>query len=38
MLLSPVPETDGLTRDDVVAISKTWWVFLIMGALSVAPG
>ena len=38
MLLSPVPETDALSRDDVVAISKTWWVFLIMGTLSVIAG
>ena len=38
MLMSPVPETAGLTRDDVVALSKTWWLFLIMGALSVVAG
>ena len=38
MLLSPVPETDSLTREDVVTISKTWWVFLIMGTLSVVAG
>jgi uncharacterized membrane protein HdeD (DUF308 family) len=38
MLMSPVPETETLSRDDVVEISKTWWVFLIMGALSVIAG
>ena len=38
MLMSPVPETDDLSRDDVVEISKTWWLFLIMGTLSVIAG
>jgi len=38
MLMSPVPETDDLTRDDVEAIAKTWWLFAIVGALSVIAG
>ena len=38
MLLSPITETDALSAEDVVAISKTWWVFLIMGTLSVIAG
>jgi uncharacterized membrane protein HdeD (DUF308 family) len=38
VLMSPEPQTETLSRDDVVQISKTWWVFLIMGTLSVIAG
>jgi uncharacterized membrane protein HdeD (DUF308 family) len=38
MLMSPVPETESVTREDVEAIAKTWWLFAITGVLSVIAG
>jgi len=38
MLMSPVPETDDITREEVVTIAKTWWLFAIVGLLSVIAG
>jgi uncharacterized membrane protein HdeD (DUF308 family) len=38
MLVSPVPEVETVTREDVEQIAKTWWIFLIMGLLSIGVG
>jgi len=38
MLMSPVPEIDTVTREDVERIAKTWWLFAVMGLLSVIAG
>ena len=38
MLMSPVPAFDDITREDVEKIAKVWWLFAIMGLLSVIAG
>jgi uncharacterized membrane protein HdeD (DUF308 family) len=35
MLMSPVPEIETVSRDDVEQIAKTRWIFLVMGLLSI---
>ena len=38
MLMSPVPETDEISREDVESIAQTWWLFAVVGLLSVIAG
>ena len=38
MLMSPVPETDQISLEEVESIAKMWWLFAVMGVLSVIAG
>jgi uncharacterized membrane protein HdeD (DUF308 family) len=38
MLMSPMPDVDTITRDDVETIAKAWWLLLVAGLMSVVIG
>ena len=38
MLMSPVPEIDEVSREDVESIARTWWLFAVVGLLTVVAG
>ena len=38
MLMSPMPDVDTITRDDVETIAKAWWLLLVAGVMSVVIG
>ena len=38
MLLSPMPEIDKISRDDVEHVASAWWLLLVVGVLTVIAG